>query len=396
MHRCDEGYGNVVPMARFFSIEEMKARDIMSTDVVTAECGEVLSEILGHMKKNDVYELPVLEKGRLVGMVSYGALLKRRQLPLSSEARTVMVSAPEVAEDDNVPHIAEALLSSDLRAVPVTRRSKLVGIVSRGDIVRNLSGVKEISALRVSDIMTPSPVTIGEKDNIEKARQAMKSIDERSVPVVNSDGRLVGVVGARDIVQLLEDQREKRNSRLAGDRTSLDITVESIMSSPAIFLGPGATVAEALVIMSQNRVSNVVVAENERPVGVLGQADVLMYLTSLKEREGMYLNITGLEDQDPDTYDGIYAIVEKAMKRILNIARPQTMTIHIARHNTGGDVSKHSIRVRLQTRKGLFLASTFDWDVFSATDDAMRKLEHQIRREADREKSKPHKKGIVD
>jgi len=386
----------VVRMARFFSIEDMKAKDIMSTDVVKADCGEVLSELLGQMKKSDVYELPVLEKGKLVGVVSYSALLKRRQFPLSSEARTVMVSAPEVDEDDSVAHIAEALISSDLRAVPVTRRSKLVGMVSRGDIVRNLSGVKELSSLRVSDIMTPSPVTVGEKDNIEHARQAMMSLDERSVPVVDPGGRLVGVIGARDIVQLVESQRERRNSRPLGDRVDLNITVDSVMSSPAVALSPDAPLSEALALMAKNRISNVMVADRDRPVGVIGQADVLEYLTSLKEREGMYLNITGLDDHDPDTYDGIYSIVEKAMKRVMNLARPQTMTMHIARHNARGDVSKHSIRVRLQTRKGLYLASAFDWDVFSATDDAMRKLERQIRREADRVKAKPHKKGIVD
>jgi len=383
-------------MARFFSIEDVKAKDIMSTEVVTAESSEPLSELLGHMKKNEVYELPVLERGKLVGMVSYDALIKRRQFPLSSEARTVMVSVPQIAEEDSVAHIAEALLSSNLRAVPVTHRSKIIGIVSRGDVIRNLVDVKEIGDLKVSDIMTPAPTTVGEKDNIEKARQAMKSLDERSVPVVDADGLLVGVINARDIVSLVENIRQKSNTQIAGRHIDLNITINSVMTSPAITLPPEATVAQALKLMADNRASTIIIAEKDRPVGVLAQTDVLEYLTSLKEREGMYLNITGLDDHDPDTYDGIYSIIEKAMKRIMSFAAPQVLTMHIARHNTKGDVSKHSIRVRLQTRKGLYLASTFGWDVFSATDDAMGKLETQIRRDADRNKTKPHKKGIVD
>jgi len=383
-------------MARFFSIEDVKAKDIMSTEVVTAECNEPLSELLGHMKKNDVYELPVLERGKLVGMVSYDALIRRRQFPLSSEARTVMVSVPEIAEDDSVAHVAEALLSSDLRAVPVTHRSKIVGIVSRGDVIRNLVDVKEIAELKVSDIMTPTPTTVGEKDGIEKARQAMKSLDERSVPVVDADGLLVGIINAKDIVQVTESQRQKSNQRYVGHHVDLDIIIKSVMTSPAISLPPDATVAQALRLMADNRISTIIIAEKDRPVGVLAQTDVLEFLTSLKEREGMYLNITGLDDQDPDTYDGIYSIIEKAMKRIMSFAAPQVLTMHIARHNARGDVSKHSIRARLQTKKGLYLASTFGWDVFSATDDAMGKLETQIRRDADRNKAKPHKKGIVD
>jgi len=383
-------------MARFFSIEDVKAKDIMTTEVVTAESSEPLSELLGHMKKNEVYELPVLEKGKLVGMVSYDALIKRRQFPLSSEARTVMVSAPEIAQEDSLAHVAEALLSSNLRAVPVTHRSKLIGIVSRGDVIRNLVDVKEIGELKVADIMTPTPTTVNEKDNIEKARQAMKSLDERSVPVVDGDGLLVGVINARDIVQIVENTRQKSNTQIAGRHIDLNIMIKSVMTAPALALPPDATVAQALKLMADNRAATIIIAEKDRPVGVLAQTDVLEFLTSLKEREGMYLNITGLDDHDPDTYDGIYSIIEKAMKRIMSFAAPQVLTMHIARHNTKGDVSKHSIRVRLQTRKGLYLASTFGWDVFSATDDAMGKLESQIRREADRNKAKPHKKGIVD
>lgn len=386
----------MVPMARVFSIEDVRAKDIMSIDAVTAECTEPLSELLGRMKKNDVYELPVHENGRLVGMVSYRALLKRRQFPLSSEARTVMVSAPEITEDSSVAHIAEAMLSSDLWAVPVTRRQKIVGMVSRGDIIRNLSGLREFSALKVSEIMTPAPTTVGEKENIEKARQVMVSLDERSVPVVGADGRLVGVIGARDIVQLVESQRERRNTRPLGDRVDLNISVGSVMTSPPVAVPPDFTVSQALRLMAQRRVSTIMVAERDMPVGVVGQADVLEYLTSLRERDGMYLNITGLDDQDPDTYDGIYVIVQKSMKRVASLSQPQVLTMHIARHNERGDVSKHSIRARLQTRKGLYLASSFDWDVFSATDEAMRKLEKQIRRNADRYKTKPHRKGIVE
>ena len=383
-------------MPRYFSIEEMKVKDLMSTDVVTAESTEPLSELLGRMKKEDVYELPVLEKGKLVGMVSYDVLVKRRQFPLSSEARGIMVSPPAVSSDDTIAHVAGALLASDMRAVPVTHRSKVIGMVSRGDVIRSLVNIKEMATLKVSDIMTPSPVTVGEKDDIEKARQAMKSLEQRSVPVVDEYGKLSGVIGARDIVNLTESQKGKSDGRPFGHRVDLKISVGSVMASPAVSLPPEATVAQALKEMIDKDVSTVVITEKDRPAGVVTQSDVLEYITSFKDREGLYFNVTGLDDQDPDTYDGIYAIVEKSMKRIASIAPPQTLTMHFGRYSRESDTSKHTIGVRLQTRKGLFLATSFGWDIFSAVDESMRKLETQIKREHERINAKPHKKGIVD
>jgi ribosome-associated translation inhibitor RaiA len=168
------------------------------------------------------------------------------------------------------------------------------------------------------------------------------------------------------------------------------------MASPAVSLPPEATVAQALKEMIDKDVSTVVITEKDRPAGVVTQSDVLEYITSFKDREGLYFNVTGLDDQDPDTYDGIYAIVEKSMKRIASIAPPQTLTMHFGRYSRESDTSKHTIGVRLQTRKGLFLATSFGWDIFSAVDESMRKLETQIKREHERINAKPHKKGIVD
>ncbi|MEM2868889.1 MAG: CBS domain-containing protein [Thermoplasmata archaeon] len=376
-------------VAKPFSVNELRARELMTRQVVTASPGEPLSELLGKMKKADVYELPVVERGNLLGMVSYDVLIKRRQFPLSSEAKSVMVSAPSVPEDASAATIAEALLSSDMRAVPVVRRSRVVGIVSRSDLIRGLLGADELSSVKVEDVMSPSPVVVRERDSLERARQGMKSLDVRSVPVVDDQGRLVGVVGARDIVQVMEDQREGRHARSPGERVPLEIAVGSVMSSPAIAISPEATLAEAAKLMVERDVSTVVVTRDDRPVGVLTQSDILELLTSLKEKEGLYVNITGLEDEDPDTYDMLYSIIERAMKRVASLCSPRVLTMHIARHHTRGDVYKHSLRVRLSTRKGIYRAYTYAWDLFAATDDAMKKLEKQIRRARELDKEKP-------
>jgi CBS domain-containing protein/ribosome-associated translation inhibitor RaiA len=376
-------------MARVFNVDEIKARDIMTTDVVTAEAQEPLSELLGRMKKEDVYELPVLDKGHVIGMVSYDVLLKRRQFPLTSEARSLMVSPPTIGEDEDIARIAEVLLSSDMRAVLVTHKAKLIGLISRGDLLRHLRTIKEIGSVPVMNIMTPSPTVIQESDNIERARQVMKSLDQRSVPVVDDLGKLVGVIGAKDIVSIAEGKTEKRNSKNLGGRVNMNINVGSVMISPAVSIEPDALLKQALDAMVDKEVSTIIVTKNEMPQGVISQSDVLEYVTSLKEREGLYVNITGLDDHDPDTYDALYSIIEKAMKRVASIVMPQMLTMHISKHNKEGDVAKHSIRVRLSTVKGLYNASTYDWDLFSATDDAMRKLEKQIHKDTERNKEKP-------
>ena len=63
-----------------FRIEELRAKDIMEKNPITTTPEENLSTILGKMKGNDIHELPVLKKKKVVGLISFDTLIKRRNL----------------------------------------------------------------------------------------------------------------------------------------------------------------------------------------------------------------------------------------------------------------------------------------------------------------------------
>ncbi len=79
----------------YLSIENMKAEDVMSKHHVTASEDENLSDVLAKLKKYDVSELPVIRKNRLVGLVSYDTLIKRRNLPLTTKVEHIMSTPPK-------------------------------------------------------------------------------------------------------------------------------------------------------------------------------------------------------------------------------------------------------------------------------------------------------------
>ncbi|MCJ2564144.1 MAG: CBS domain-containing protein, partial [Candidatus Thermoplasmatota archaeon] len=93
-------------------INELKAKDIMSSEPVVASPEDNLSEVLGKMKKHDVHEVPVVQKKKLVGIVSYNTLTKRRSLPMSTKVERIMVAPPRIGETDSVPEVAEMMMST--------------------------------------------------------------------------------------------------------------------------------------------------------------------------------------------------------------------------------------------------------------------------------------------
>ncbi|MBM3560073.1 MAG: CBS domain-containing protein [Alphaproteobacteria bacterium] len=140
----------------------IRAKDIMTTDLVTIGPDTAVRGIAKLLGERRISAVPVLDRGRLVGIVSDGDLVHRQELGTAIEppprgdpdaavalayarshgmrAGDVMTHAViTVVEDAPLAEVARALEASGIRCVPVTRAGKLVGIVSRADIVRALA-----------------------------------------------------------------------------------------------------------------------------------------------------------------------------------------------------------------------------------------------------------------
>lgn len=93
---------------------------------------------------------------------------------------------------------------NDCGSIPVvesTSSNKLVGTVTDRDLaVRALAEGKGPDT-RIRDVMTPDPVTSVPEDEVEDLRQVMIEQQVRRVPVVDTDGKLVGIVAQADIAR---------------------------------------------------------------------------------------------------------------------------------------------------------------------------------------------------
>ena len=90
----------------------------------------------------------------------------------------------------------DIFIRNNFGALPVVDDAgRVIGILSETDLVTetNLN-------LRVGDILTMDVVTVREDSNIEKLIRLFQSMRLRSIPVVNGENRLVGIVGRKDIL----------------------------------------------------------------------------------------------------------------------------------------------------------------------------------------------------
>jgi len=156
------------------------------------------------------------------------------------------------------------------------------------------------------------------------------------------------------------------------------------MRSPPITVGPDADVHRAAELMAKNHISSVVVTEKDEPVGIITTQDLMQGLAALREREQLFVEISGLEDEPPEAYDEIYAVIQKEMRRIAELVEPRTFAIHFQKYSPEGDRFKYSLRARFTTAHHVYHAHHFDWDLHAALKGLLETLHKRILKEKER------------
>jgi CBS domain-containing protein len=104
-----------------------------------------------------------------------------------------------VAPEANLLEVADALTRNGIGALAIGDGDRPVGIVSERDVVHALAGGRSIEATRAADIANTTLVWC---DASASTREVASEMMERYVRhvLVESDGRLVGIVSARDLL----------------------------------------------------------------------------------------------------------------------------------------------------------------------------------------------------
>jgi CBS domain-containing protein len=113
----------------------MKAREIMTRDVVTLSPTLPIQEATLLMVRRGIHGAPVVDAdGRLVGMVSFIDL--KRAAGEERSVRDLMWTPITVDEDAPVQEVVARMLEEKVRRVVIVRDGRVAGIVSATDIVR--------------------------------------------------------------------------------------------------------------------------------------------------------------------------------------------------------------------------------------------------------------------
>lgn len=219
------------------------AADLMTPNPVTLPETTPLAEAAAVMADRGLKRIPVVDaQQRLVGMVSRSDLLATvaeglRQRPATpirqpdgapkTVGEIMITDVPTVQPDTPLAETLDRLLETDKRRVIVVDgERRVVGIITDGDVMRRAAKRVRPGALRAlaawfgggarppglevaaegrtaADVMTSPVVTLPTNAPIADAVRLMMAHKIKRIPIIDADGRLVGMVGRAGVLAAL-------------------------------------------------------------------------------------------------------------------------------------------------------------------------------------------------
>ena len=137
--------------------------------------------------------------------------------------------------------------------------------------------------MNVSDIMTKKPTTVRLETSLREALETMERLSCHHLPVLGTNGHLIGILSDRDCRTALNSPHILRE-RWQDEALATNLPVRAMMTPAPIVIAPEAAAEEAARMMLKNQISCLPVMRDETLVGIVTRSDILLAFMHLTQR----------------------------------------------------------------------------------------------------------------
>jgi CBS domain-containing protein len=253
-------------------------KDFMHQGLITCPPATSLGQVARLLNIHHVHALIVAgEADQPLGIISDFDLLAAEWLSVDDEslnamrkltARDLMTSPIETVEAGTpAQEAAQRMADKEIHRMLVTEDGSPVGVISISNFVAGIADQEAVRRETVGDVMSRTFLVCREDNTVLSASRTMTQAGWRSIIVVDSKGKLRGIITGRDLLRLVG--RHIEENMLVGQLINRKLLTTDIHSS----------LQEAADVMIQNHRHRLVVVDQSDPecfpLGVISSFDIV-------------------------------------------------------------------------------------------------------------------------
>ena len=253
-------------------------KDLMHKGLITCPPDTSLGQAAALLTHHRIHALIVANSnGEPLGIISDFDLLAGEWLSANKDSLDVMLrmtahdlmTSPieSIDAETSVRDAAKEMIEKQVHRMLVNERDRPVGVISISDFVRSIAAQEKAKRDSVRDVMSDTFLVCRDKTPIISAARTMTQAGWRSVVVVDSKGKPLGVVTGKDLIQY------------AGQTVDENLMVTDLMNRDLITIDIDASLQQVADLMIQNHHHRVIVVgandPQSFPLGVISSFDIV-------------------------------------------------------------------------------------------------------------------------
>ena len=242
----------------------MKVKELMTREVISVDKSDDLRRVIDLMEKHDITKIPVLDDGRLVGIVTDNKIadklgsIRKKGIPAAKmHASSVMEKNFEsLSPTMEVEEILKTVGEPGLTMLPVVEGKKFEGVITKADLLSLVKSGEPIEKIMKKVLYSVSPT-----DRVVHARRILLDNDIARLPVLD-EGEAVGIIADREIAFAFAAL--KRSFSMGHQHHQLrELLVKDVMKTPVVSADDDITIREAAAIMMEKGVGCLPIVNKE-------------------------------------------------------------------------------------------------------------------------------------
>lgn len=175
----------------------MIVRDYMTSDVVHVEIPGNRDDVLKILKRTGISGVPVIKNKKLVGIITRKDLLRK---PEETQLGLLMTAKPvTISPDADIREAARLLVKNRIRRLPVVENGKLLGLLSVADLIHAIAQLKVSDEIK--DTFVSQTFALWEETPLPLVGRVMEISGVDAIPILDAESRLQGIISERDLIR---------------------------------------------------------------------------------------------------------------------------------------------------------------------------------------------------